>query len=161
MRVGALVQQPLSRFAHGSGVASCGPRRARVCGALALTHSHTPSLVAWQEEREVARRAALTQTARPRSICTAQLGQPVPQDSPSTKSSCSGGVGSASGGLFCARFALNHAKKADFFLRGSAPAPPELRACAGVHPLNRGQTPSYTCRQISPFDRMHSKKSAI
>ena len=63
VRVGALVQQPLSRFAHGSGVASCGPRRARVCGALALTHSHTPSLVAWQEEREVTRRAALTQTA--------------------------------------------------------------------------------------------------
>ena len=35
-----------------------------VCGARALfTHSQTPSLVAWQEERDVARRAALKKTA--------------------------------------------------------------------------------------------------
>ena len=35
-----------------------------VCGARALfTHSQTPLLVAWQEERDVARRAALKKTA--------------------------------------------------------------------------------------------------
>ena len=135
-------------------------RGVHVCAVPLRSPIHTP--LRWLHGRKRGNwQGARPKRRRPRSSCTAQLGQPVPQDSPSTKSSCSGGVGSASGGLFCAIFALNHTKKAKTFSRGAAPAPPKLRACAGVHPLNRGQTPSYTCRHIRPFDRMHSKESAI
>ena len=111
-------------------------RGVHVCAVPLRSPIHTP--LRWLHGRKRGNwQGARPKRRRPRSSCTAQLGQPVPQDSPSTKSSCSGGVGSASGGLFCARFALNHAKKAEIFSRGAAPAPPELRACAGVHPLNR------------------------
>ena len=68
VRVGTLIQQPLSRSTSASGKLwpeAC-TRCMCVCGSHALfTHSQIPSLVAWQEERDAARRAALKKTAAP------------------------------------------------------------------------------------------------
>ena len=54
MRVGALVQQPLSRFAMAQEwrVVARGVHGERVCGARALTHSHTHPFAGCMAGRE-------------------------------------------------------------------------------------------------------------
>ena len=121
-------------------------RGVHVCAVPLRSPIHTP--LRWLHGRKRGNwQGARPKRRRPRSSCTAQLGQPVPQDSPSTKSSCSGGVGSASGGLFCARFALNHDKKAVFSPWALPLHPPSYAHALVFTPLKRDR------RRVTPVGR--------